>query len=121
MASTAQLARAGRGVLGQIWEAVETRNRTVGRVMDKTDPPLQAAPVQPCFPRPPPPPCPGLDAGTHVQAAVSNLQGGEGAQLSSGKGGVRRLPQEPGIQTFCWLLLVNRALPALRTSGLRKA
>lgn len=45
VASTAQLARSGRGVLGQIWEAVETRNRTVGRVMDKTDPPLQAAPV----------------------------------------------------------------------------
>lgn len=120
MASTAQLARAGRGVLGQIWEAVETRNRTVGRVMEETDPPFQAAPVQPCFPRTLPPPCPGLDAGTHVQAAVSNLQGGEGAPLSSGKGGVRRLPQEPGIQT-CWLLLVNQGLPALRTLGLGEA
>lgn len=84
MASTAQLTRAGRGVLGQIWEAVETRNRTVGRMMDETDPPLQVAPVQPCFPRTPPPPCPGLDAGTHVQAAVSNLQGGEGAPLRWG-------------------------------------
>lgn len=52
---------------------------------------------------------------------MSNLQGGEGALLSSGKGGVQRLPQEPGIQTFCWLLLVNRVLPALRTSGLGKA
>lgn len=49
---------------------------------------------------------------------MSNLQGGEGGALGSGKGKLLRPPQEQGIHAFCLLFLGSLGLPAVGTSGL---